>query len=486
MRDFIYDLRRTLTGKFTIIAMAFIIIVSVGIGYAFTVNAGSQTTPTLNLDHSYTYSNGTYNVTFFAFNGNGQPASTLPVYLEYNNTTISDLSTDSNGFLNYTVHSNSSVVDLLYSLQSINASNPSGLTMRMTNNPAFVYPVQLSLTQITKPGTTNTHELVMYYAPTFANDTSQNLYVYYRLYNLTGSQSTGSVSLNNLTLFTQFTVSSVGTHILYINPPNRSATQAVEIFVYNSTNASSAVSLYIQPPFLPQGVLTTVGVASLSFEIFSALFGVFIPILASLSAYYYYGKDKTSGVLESVITRPVTKGRIILSRYIANVGSLILAFAIGTALFNIFLYQATGTALTAYYAGSLIWTYFVEITAYTGIIYFVSQFLKSQGAILGVAIGLFVVFGLLWTGLLAPLILTYVFHAVAGTNAYQQYTIYLDIFNPSGYSSLMSFLISPIGLVGGTIDAAKFGVTQLTVTITGVLWVVIPILVSYVIGRRRD
>lgn len=487
MRDFVYDLRRTLTGKFTIGAIIFIILISVGLGYAFSTGAQTSTGPTIHLDQSYTHSNDTYNVTFFAFNGYGQPAATLPIYLEYNNTTVSNLATDANGFLHYTIHSNSSYIDLQYSLSSINNSNPVGVfSLIMVGNYSQYLPVQVSLTEITKAGTTNTHELMLYYAPTFANETNHNIYIYYRLYNLTGG-TPGSATINNLTLFSQYTVNAVGTHILFINPPNRSATQAVQVFVYNTTNATVHPAVYgIAGPYLPQGVVTTVGIAAISFEIFAAIFGIFIPLIAALSAYFYYGKDKVNGVLESVITRPVTKGRIILSRYTANVGSLVIGFAIGTAVFNIFLYQATGTALTTAYAGSLIWTYFVEIAAYAGIIYFVSQFLKSQGAILIVAVGLFLALGLLWTGLLQPLILTYGFHAIAGTNAYQQYTIYLDILNPSGYSSLMSFLISPVGIIGGTIDASKFGVTQMSVAIVGILWVVVPILVSYVIGRKRD
>lgn len=483
MRDFIYDLRRTLSGKFTIISIIFIIVVSAGIGYALTAAGSSGTQPTIHTNSSYTYSNGTYNVAIFAFNENGQAASSLEIYAQYNNTYV-NLTTDSSGFAHYTIKSDALELIFNYSLNPITSSSVGFVHyIYMVGKYFNGNSVQATLTTITKPGTTNSHELLLYYSPTYLNETSNKIYIYYGIYNLTG-RSTLPISMQNSTFYTEVTVSKVGTQLIDINPTNLSATQGVAVTVFSANNSTGYGITSAQ--YIPQNIISKIGVATLVFNVFAALFGLIIPILASLSAYFYFGKDKASGVLESVITRPVTKGRIILSRYIANVGSMIVAFAIGTAVFNIFLYRATGSTLSLDYAGSLIWSYFVEIAAFTGIIFLVSQYVKSQGGILGIAIALFLIFGVMWSTVITPLLLTYVFHAISGTNTYQQLTIYFDVLNPAGYSSLMAFFISPISLTGASIDAAKFGVTRLSLTVVGLLWFLVPIILAFVIGRRRD
>lgn len=478
-----YDLRRTLTGRYTIIVTVIIILASAGIGYALTAAGSSGTAPSIHTDSSYTYSNGTYNVTIFAFNQNGQPASNLDIYTQYNNT-YANLTTDSNGFAQYTIKDNATELMFNYSLSPITGSAAGAIYHKFLVGQYFSGDsVQVFLTQIIKPGTTNSHELLMYYSPTYLNQTSNKVYIYYGKLNLTGNIQ--FPTMQNMTFYQELTVSKVGTQLIEVNIPNLTATQGVAVTVFNGNNTTAFP--VASASYIPQNIISQIGVASLAFTVFAALFGLFIPLLAGLSAYFYFGKDRASGVLESVITRPVTKGRIILSRYIANVGSMVIAFAIGTAVFDLFLYRATGANLSLEYAGSLIWTYFVEIAAFTGFTYLASQFLKSQGAILGVAVSLFLVFSIVWSFIISPLLLTFVFHAVAGTNTYQQLTVYFDMINPAGYSSLMLFLISPVSSIGGgSIDAAKFGVTQISVAIIGLLWILVPIILAFVIGRKRD
>ncbi len=489
MRDFIYDLKRTLSGKFTIGAIVAIILISALLGYSLTANSSSNSGPSINTDSSYIYGNGTYNVSIYAFNSNGQPVATLPVYLEHNNT-ITNLTTNSAGFAEYTIHSNSSLVNLSYSLSRSGNSlsgqvHPKYLSSYYSNNSKYGFQnVQISLGEITTPGTTNSHELLMYYSPTFQNLTTNKVYVYYNVVNLTSGFSS-STAINNMTFYKEVTVNKIGTVIIDPNVQNLSARQGIMVSLFSGNN--STAQMFQSTAYVPQNIVSTLGTATTVFDVFSAIFGILIiPILATLSAYFYFGKDRASGVLESVITRPVTKGRIIISRYVANVGSLIIAFAIGTAVFDIFLYRATGANLSLYYAGTLIWTYFVEIAAFTGLIYLVSQFVKSQGGILGIAIVLFLVLGFLWSGVITPLVFTYVFHVTAGTNAYQQYSVLTDAINPGSYGLLMVFYISHLSTLGGNLDPSKFGITGTSLTILGLVWIIIPILLAFVIGRRRD
>lgn len=481
MRDFLYDLRRTFTGKFTIVAIVFIILVSVGVGYLFTAGSGSGGTPSIQTMGSYHYDNktDTYNVSVFAFNQYGQPTNSLTIYTERNNT-YQNGTTNSYGFYNFSYHSTNTTQFLEFSARPISTLVGFANNMYMTSNPKLQFN-QIFISEVTRPGTTNQQELLLFYSS--ANGSAAPpLYVYYSIYNAT-SGNPPPTKINNMTKFS--TIGNFYYTTLFINPPQRSAREALEVAIFNSTN-SSAKPLTSISPYEPMSAIATLGLATSSFAIYGEIFGLFIPVLASLSAYFYFGKDKASGVLESVITRPVTKGRIIMSRYIANVGSMLVAFAVGAVIFELFLHRGTGSYLPVNYLALLIWTYLVEIAAFTGLIYLISQFLRSQGAILGVAIGIFMVFGFFWSTAISPLLLLYVFHVQAGTNLYTHYSIILDAISPSGYTSLVTFLLASTNVFGITVNTTTFGVTKISVAIIGIVWVIIPILLGFVFGRKKD
>lgn len=479
MRDFLYDLRRTLTGKFTIIAIVIIILLSIGVGLIFTSSGSSTSVPQTQVFPNYYYDNstGTYNVSVLAVNQYGQPISSLPIYTYHNDTYVNE-TTNSYGYLNYSFKSNatfeyfgSSYVPVKYS--GFGTPVYSNLTAHNENYGFF------DITQVLKPGTTNQYQLFLFYH-TGNGSLPPTTYVYYSIYNITGNP--GTATTTNMTEFA--TISGSPYTTLFINPPSRTAVQALEVALFNSTSASAKpIQL---TTYTPLNAIDTIGLTLVAFSAYGEIFGLVIPILASLSAYYYFGKDKASGVLESVITRPVTKGRIILSRYIGNVGSLFIGMVVGSLLFEIFLYRATGSYLPANYLGLLVWVYLVQIAAFTGLIYLVSQFVRSQGGILGIAIAIFLAYGFFWTLVVEPLILRYGFHAQAGTTTYTLYSVILDAISPAGYSSLTIFLLDSLSSITRSFNAASFGVTNLSVAIIGVVWVVVPILVAYIIGRKRD
>ena len=481
MNDFLYDLKRTFSGKFTIVSIILIILISVGIGLLFTSAASSSGSgPSVFLNESYTYSNGTYNVTFYAFDQYGNPAGALPVYTEHNGTFWTN-ETQSNGFLNLSIKSDSNTELLNYSQAPFNSTNHFGAqTFPMFSRISASKDISVNFNIIKKPGTTNSRELLIYYASTNTSQ-SQTAYLYYKTINVTSSY--GSLTPSNMTYYTSLTTKGVGVAVVNINPPNLGAAQEVAVAAFSSKNATFALS---ESQYSPTTALSKIGIAIVSFDVFAEIFGLIIPILASFSAYFYFGKDRANAVLESVITRPVTKGRIILSRYTASVGSMIIAFAVGVGIFEIFLNHATGDYMTAPYVGSLIWTYLVEIAAFTGLIYLVSQFVKSQGGILGIAIAISLVFGILWSIIVLPLLLTQGFHLIAGTNTYNHYNVVLNALVPAGYPSLVVFYLGQINTFGSTLNAASFGVTQVSLAAVGLTWIIVPILISFLVGRRRD
>lgn len=235
------------------------------------------------------------------------------------------------------------------------------------------------------------------------------------------------------------------------------------------------------------GVLpkTELDLVTQSFSEFDTLSGALIPILATFSSYFYFGKDKANNVLESIIALPVTRGRLISSRYFANVSSMLIAFAIGAGVFQLILFEDLGLYLSQNYFLFLIWVYFVEISAFTGIVYLVSQYIESQAAILGFAIALFLIFGLFWNSDITYLVL-HSANIPLDSNTYIQDRLYFNVASPGGYAALSRFFIAPTNNTGAVLNAASFGITPFIVYLVGALWAFVPIMFAVAIGRRRD
>ncbi len=229
---------------------------------------------------------------------------------------------------------------------------------------------------------------------------------------------------------------------------------------------------------------TGIGVANAAYTIYSSLVSELVTLLAVMSSYFYYGKDKANGVLESIICRPVTKGRLVLSRYLANVSSLIVAFVIGAGIFEYFLYRNAGVYLTTYYFAALIWMYLVEIAALTGVIYLATQFLRTQGAILGVALLVFFVFGLFWTDIVYVISL-YALHFTSGSSAYNMTLIIMHAVSPAGYSSVIGYYLIPLSL-SHNFNPSQYGLTLTSVMSLGISWLIVPIALAFVLGRKKD
>ena len=213
-----------------------------------------------------------------------------------------------------------------------------------------------------------------------------------------------------------------------------------------------------------------------------------IPILGIFSEYFYYGKDKASGVLESIITRPVTKGRIFASRFIGGAVSFLVALVVAEALSDIIIYKYTGSLLSSSYFFSILGGYLVEAIAFSGLIYLVSQFLKSQGGILGAGIGLFFVMVLFWSDLMA--LVLFALHVDSAVKSGVVAALALDTISPGTFPSLVIDLRS--GVYGSTLGigqgylASSVGITTVSVVLVGLAWLLIPALASFFLARSRD
>ena len=511
MRDFIYDLRRTLTGKFTIVMIVLIVLATVGIAYAaVSFSSGSSTPPA---SEAYVYpavfeTPHGYKVTDFVANGYGQPVAGLSIDSSLVNTTFNrttatystkmdNLSGKTNGYgyFNTTVPlSAGNYSQYRYNPLYISGINVSGeLPISVIKNN-LTYAGYLVFNSAVWQSTSNQS---VYFIAKVANPSSKtisNIEIYYasangsampevNLYYYVQNQTSITLPLSSKEMMLYGQIG--GFHNKVFTLPLNATANGLDVIVELFPPTGGTQPIVMQSSAI---LYSSTSSGALLEAILQVPYEFLIPILGIFSAYFYYGKDKASGVLESIITRPVTKGRIFASRFIGGAVSFLVALVVAEALSDIIIYKYTGSLLSSSYFFSILGGYLVEAIAFSGLIYLVSQFLKSQGGILGTGIGLFFVMVLFWSDLMA--LVLFALHVDSAVKSGVIAALALDTISPSTFPSLVIDLRS--GVYGSTLGistgylASSVGITTVSVVLVGLAWLLIPALASFFLARSRD
>jgi ABC-2 type transport system permease protein len=505
MRDFIYDFIRTFTGKFTIIMIVLIILITMALAYSSGSSISSTSGPApasvaYLMPEIYQSGGHTY-VSDFAVNGYGQPVSGLSVSsLLYNasvktgqfNSTDSYFlngTTKSYGFFNSSIPENWSSMGYRYSSEyaggvNITTSYASyendskgslfypNINFNEVSNISF--PAYLYIFPVANSSSTSHSNIFIYYAsPAGAVMPAEKIYyeVEHGGFSFPKFNTSGMAYLK--------TISGIKSTVISL-PLNKTAVNNyVTVELFNTSNDFNGGATAIFSKSVSAGVLLE---SSLTVP-----FEFLIPILGIFSAYFYYGKDKASGVLESIIARPVTKGRIFMSRFTAGSVSFFGAIIVAVAIADLIIFKYTGSWISDHTFFSIVLGYTAEAVAFSGIIYLASQYLKSQGAILGTGIGIFFIMVLFW-GLIIDIILleTHVNLALKSTNVLY---VALSAISPSFIPTLASSLNSGVysgGFNGSSLLASSVGITAFSVIGVGLLWIIVPFVFSFLLARSRD
>lgn len=484
MKPIAYEIKRTLTSKFVIIMIVAIVGLSSLLAYesASTFSPSPvSSTPVVVYGH---YSNGSnLEMVGYAHDAYGNPVSKITVSYEYNGTSYKT-TTGPSGFANATipigtVHSASINVNYSYSVfrRSV-TSSVTPLTISNTSAPSGleIFPGIVNPTNNTRFG----YEL-FYVGSGGSTAPSINFYIGSSSLNKTGIISNSNFSYTNIAGFTVENIYPAVTYADHNNTYSAVATNSAGSIVgYLPSLSHTSTFLTDYTP------MTQSELQSLVFSGTSEILGFLIPILAVFAAYLTYGKDRTSGVLESVLKRPVTRGGLITSRFTSNAISIFIAVALSMLFSDLIINHYFGMYLSMSFSLYFIWTYLVEGVAFLAIVYMFSHIAKSQGAVLGAAIGVFVVMDLFWS--IIPIAILSALRIASSTTTYVYATIAFDYASPSGYSSLVQTMFTnKLGLISAqTIVPSSFGITGPILIIAGILWMIIPFAIAFTLAKTRD
>jgi ABC-2 type transport system permease protein len=238
--------------------------------------------------------------------------------------------------------------------------------------------------------------------------------------------------------------------------------------------------LKVRPPNIGSDVIVTAFVAG--------ILALFIPLMTVLAAYSTYAKDRVTGVLESILSRPITRRGLALTRYTSVLLAMSAAIIIALAVIDIIAGTLLGSFLSTGFLVATVGSLIVEAAAFIGIVFIVSHLLKSTGAVVGLSITLWAVFDFFWSLLI--FIIAYAIGFGVGSEGFTKISIISDFVNPAQFYSLVGtyFSNSTVGGFGSgvTIEPSAYGVTVLTVSAAGVLWVLVPLALFVWLAVKRD
>lgn len=487
MRPIFYEIRRTLTSKFVILMIVAIIGLSSLLAYESAAGFGSASLVTRapNVIGGYYISNGELNVVTYAYDDHGTPYNALELNMTYQNVEKNGTSSNS-GFANftYTYNRNATVVSYNYTYSLFGLRTHSGSSDIVISPFSNFSGYNLAERLTSSDNSSNLGFLVFYVGDNGSTAPQTNLYI--------ATNSGSSQSMTNNEVYKN--------HTLSYNVSGFTVKTFFPALTNNQLNETFDLALMSQGALIPSPggnaiplgklsiytPMTESDLQSLILNGIGSILGLLIPILGVFAGYLTYGKDKTTGVLESVLKRPVTRSGLISSRFTANSVSIVASIITSMVIADLIIDHYFHMFPTLYFTLFYIWTYVVEGLAFLALIYMFSRVVKSQGALLGITIAVFVVMGLFWS--IIPVVAMLALGITASSSSYLPLTLLFDFASPSGYSSLVSFFFTnSIGsLTPISANPATYGVTQLTLILAGFLWMAVPFAIAVYLAKRTD
>jgi ABC-type transport system involved in multi-copper enzyme maturation permease subunit len=527
---FLYDTKKTLTSKTVLIIMAAMISVSLLVFPSFIGNSIEPNNGSTSQLFVYYDSNG-YHFTAFAWDKFGQPVSGIKFDINASVPTFSSSVTSVSGV------TNSSGSSQFTMAVSENNNYPLSVVVTSPNSHVLASGTYIPFSSDTLPGQTvsifkatrNLQAATPQIVTERSNASSRDILVSWADYNcsppigyhvycefVSGSSSsqegafvekdTGVPAESLIPPALDLNASQLlGTMSSYIevfhapqfegNVSDASDTILVIGLTYPNRTSVTGSTSSIQVAQIYPSVETALKVTQnnqVAVSFFEDIFGLFIPLLAIVATYNLYGKDRISGVFDSVLAQPVTRKGLSLSRYASIFTGLSVSILASSAVLdviaNYFSQAYVNLSILMFSTLGLI----VELAAFIGIMMFLSHFVRSSGALIGLGVGLFLVIDF-FQGLIVSL-LTSLLGIQTGSVGFYQLSVGLQFANPSQFVSLVDTYLTSvyrtgfIGIPTGSfpITPGAYGITIPTIFAAGIFWIFVPLVCFLYLATKRD
>jgi ABC-type transport system involved in multi-copper enzyme maturation permease subunit len=219
-------------------------------------------------------------------------------------------------------------------------------------------------------------------------------------------------------------------------------------------------------------------------------FGLLISLVVVFGGFVVFGSDKLRGVLDSILAQPVSRRGLVLSRFTSifcAVGSASICSFLGI---DLMFYLLTGSTFSTTFVLIFVFSYLSEIASVLALVFIITYFVKSPALLIGLVIGLWMFFGLLWSPMvdtIAALVGANAGNGLAFSAGFISANIDSYFVNPFlGFGSLAFVYTMQWFELNTPISPTLYGVSLFSLAITEALWVIAPLTFLMWIVARKD
>ncbi|MGB9728574.1 MAG: ABC transporter permease subunit [Thermoprotei archaeon] len=481
MKTVLYDFKRSF---FRISVLLFIVIfalVGIGLSYLVANTIAPQTVNISVIGTTIDTGNNTMKIIGVVLDKDGNGIANAKIYILSDKTVITSTTTNSSGYFTSSFsrtfqkpylemsvksdHGNASInIPSTFPTVFIEPSSfayGSSIPPTFSSTQAKFSPINVGIILMNINKYTNTGTIVI--AMTGLNGTKPNYDAYY----------TTTSPINNTTGFGTITFSPSPSNLTY----NYLGKITDYISVFNININSSNNLLYLK--FKSNDSLLY---ASLQYSLISQAesrivmstisslspFAQFFPVIFLYLVYAMIAKPRSTGALEFLLARPVTRKEIYINRYIAGILTALTSSGILIITAYISMNILIGRTLDAYNFLLLYVGISGSLIAFFSLMYGISAFLRSA-VYLGLSIGLYMLLYVFW-GVLAILF------------AFSTKSNFLDIlyltyyFNPNGLYNFITYFIESnysILITKTTI------INNIAIILSSLIWIILPTMLGY-------
>ena len=223
----------------------------------------------------------------------------------------------------------------------------------------------------------------------------------------------------------------------------------------------------------------------LNFNVGFSLFMQFFPIVFLYLAYVLMAKPRSTGALEFIVARPITRWDLYLTRFLAGVLTAITASALFLIGINLANQVLLGVTLDLYANTLLFLGLIASLISFYALCYMIASSVRS-GLYLALSIILYLLFAMFW-GLI---VMIYSFTVGGGFMSYGENLYKISYFNPlspgttyAPYYVQKHYNLTP---ALGLLTTEEEPVNPIAATIAPIAWTVVCFVVGYMIFKRTN
>lgn len=472
MRPVLYEFRKSV-GSRTVIIFSIMVIAISAFGVIPLQEAQNSTLPYMHpqSDYAYYQNNSTYNIINYVYNKYGDPISGINFTISVNGSNYSFLS-NKLGFANislkglnlnryYLATENYSIDNALYShnfeLNSLLlTSNAGEYQISKVICKAHPYLFDIHVFYIGKNGSASPDAVLSYHNIPSDKSSIDSIAEVHTI-NITGSY------VDNI--------------VPEVSLDQRNSTFNVSVLGHPSSNLLKSVNMRLSTFVSPDQLKL------LFVETENLVYSFAVPFLSIFLAYVVFGRLVTTEIIDSIASKPTTKTRVFIGRYLGSLVPSSLSILLGVLILCFFSDILFGESLSLFFVLSTVWIIFVEFSSFLSFSFFASAFIRSETGLIGVMTATYLILVLFWQSIVNFIL--YSIHIPYGSQSYIPSLIISNVINPAQYLTIFTTLLTG-RVISSNINPNSFGLNNITFISIGIFWIAFLPAVTYMSMRKSQ